>query len=391
MDENKSFNGFLSYCRHDAETDPGVVEAFATDLERRINAKLLNTRFDIWRDINNIRVGEKWNQQIESALSCADVFIVLVSPRWIESTFCRREYQFFEERVESKIEVGEYVAPILIRSIERQKDFLTAEQLEVYDGLFERQFFKADAVAFMQLSPAERAAKIDLLADDIVGMLQRLRDPSVTAGHSATSARRKRRSEFEGRSESYAEVDFLRSYEVLIDPARGDAARGVYAQVDFVERLYVKGRKALIEFGVGHAHLSLSGDAAADLLKFDGFRVIDPGRAAYVSLREEPKALSIAINAKPGTGLSHLALPPTEGNYWSRIATAPPHLEPSKITAVLSVSFSPYGLYLGEKSPLSQASKRKIEAILAVALEKNERLDPSGRIQRSIPMVERKP
>jgi hypothetical protein len=392
MPELKIFNGFLSYSSHDADTDPGILEAFTKGLERRINAKLANARFIIWRDTEGVGTGDKWNATIEAALLRADVFIVLLSPRWIESTFCRNEYRFFEEKVESKITVGEYVAPILIRSVERQKGFLTSEQYEVYASMMRRQYFKANAIDFLRLRSAQRVAEIDLLADNITGMIHRLRDPSVKADNSVAASRHQHRaSEFGGRPEAYADVDFLRSYEVLIDPARGEDERGVYAQIDFVERLFVKGRKAYVEFGVSRAHLTLSGADAEELRKFDGFRVIDPDRAAYVNVREEPGALSIAMNATPGTGLSHLALPPTDGNYWSRIATATPHLQSSNVSAVLSVSFSPYGLYLADETslPLSQTAKRKIGAILAVALEKNEKVDSNGRIRRSVPVSER--
>jgi tetratricopeptide (TPR) repeat protein len=184
MSEHKLFSGFLSYSHHDADTDPGIFEAFTRDLERRINAKLANARFKIWRDIEGIRTGNKWHATIEAALLRADVLIVLLSPRWIESTFCRNEYSFFEEKVESKITVGEYVAPILIRSLDGQKDFLTSEQYEVYASITKRQYFKAYATDFLRLGSAQRVAEIDLLADNITGMIQRLRDPSVKADNS---------------------------------------------------------------------------------------------------------------------------------------------------------------------------------------------------------------
>ncbi len=34
----------------DAEVDPHIVEAFSSELERRVDAKLINAKFEIWRD-----------------------------------------------------------------------------------------------------------------------------------------------------------------------------------------------------------------------------------------------------------------------------------------------------------------------------------------------------
>jgi hypothetical protein len=59
MAEQETFRGFFSYARHDAETDPGLIKALTTDLERRINAKLLGARFVIWRDQERLRTGER--------------------------------------------------------------------------------------------------------------------------------------------------------------------------------------------------------------------------------------------------------------------------------------------------------------------------------------------
>src|SRR5947207_2944477 len=123
MPDQKSFKAFFSYARHDAVTDPELVESFTTALENRVNAKILNARLSIWRDEHGLRTGDRWNEKIEGEVRSSDVLIVLLSPRWIESPYCRKEYTIFEE-VESRREVGDYVAPILVRSIESQEKYL---------------------------------------------------------------------------------------------------------------------------------------------------------------------------------------------------------------------------------------------------------------------------
>jgi hypothetical protein len=178
---------------------------------------------------------------------------VLLTPRWIESEYCRKEYSVFEE-IEASRAVGEYIAPILARPVDQQEKYFKPEQTDVYASIANRQFFKA--IHFLNLSRARRNAEIDKIADDIAGMIDRLRQlptASVPAGPRHRHAAGSRPREFSARAENYAEVDFLRSSEVVIDQARGDRERGIYAQVDFVERLFVESNRSYIEFGVRHA------------------------------------------------------------------------------------------------------------------------------------------
>jgi hypothetical protein len=244
MANRRIFHGFFSYAHHDAETDPSLIEDFTSELERRVGSKLTNARFAIWRDKEGLRTGERWNEKIETEIRRADVFILLLTPRWIDSDYCRKEYCIFEE-VESQREVGEYVAPLLARSIAQQEKHFTPEQKDIHSRIARRQYFKA--VNFLNLTKGQRISEIEKLADDVTGMIERLRELSQSSSDlSATgkSSRVGRTAEFSARAEDYAEVDFLRSAEVRIEPAEKNRERSVYAQVDFVERLFVKGDKA---------------------------------------------------------------------------------------------------------------------------------------------------
>jgi hypothetical protein len=310
MAEQSTFNGFFSYAHRDAETDPSLIGDFAGRLEDRVDTRLANARFAIWRDKEGLRTGERWNEKIETELRRADVLIVLLTPRWIDSAYCRKEYSIFEE-IETSRAVGEYIAPILARPIDQQEKYFTPDQKEIYASIGDRQFFKA--VNFLNLTRARRNAEIDKMADDIAGMIDRLRQLRMTPG-SGDSRRRhtagSRPREFSARAENYAEIDFLRSSEVRVDRAEGDRERGIHAQVDFVERLFVESSKAYIEFGVRRATLSVAGADSGELRQFDGFRTQDPDRAAYVSLQDLPDAISVAMYASPGRGLAEVALPP---------------------------------------------------------------------------------
>src|SRR5215475_12294448 len=97
MSEQEIFRGFFSYARDDGETDPGLVTALTTELEGRVNLRLVNARFVIWRDAERLKAGERWDETIDGELRRADVLIALLTPRWIGSEYCRKEYALFEE------------------------------------------------------------------------------------------------------------------------------------------------------------------------------------------------------------------------------------------------------------------------------------------------------
>jgi hypothetical protein len=115
----EEFQGFFSYTHLDAEIDPDLVDALTSRLEKRVTRKITNARFSIWRDETNLRTGERWDERIGDAVRGSQVFIALMTPKWFESAYCRKEYQIFKQ-VEEGIGVGEYVVPLLAHAIEKQ-------------------------------------------------------------------------------------------------------------------------------------------------------------------------------------------------------------------------------------------------------------------------------
>jgi TIR domain len=171
------FRAFFSYAHHDADTDPALIDDFTKELEGRVTSNLVNARFAIWHDEDRLRTGDRWNRTIEDELRRADVMIVLLTPRWINSDYCRKEYALFEE-AETSRGAGEFVAPILARPLEQQERHLTREQRDILDKIKQRQYFPAKVTDFLRMSKARRNTEIEKIADDIVRMIDRLRDHS---------------------------------------------------------------------------------------------------------------------------------------------------------------------------------------------------------------------
>jgi TIR domain len=140
---------------------------------------LVNAWFEIWRDKEKLQVGDYWDQSIEGAIDSSDIFIVLLTPKWISSDYCRKEFEAFE-KIEAARKSGGYVIPIYARDIERQARFLEIEQRELLHRLKRIQYQQLIPKQFARLSDHERIELIEGVADPISDMLDRLRDKAKT-------------------------------------------------------------------------------------------------------------------------------------------------------------------------------------------------------------------
>jgi TIR domain len=173
------FKGFFSYSHSDAEVDPHIVEAFSSELEKRVDAKLVNARFEIWRDKETLRAGDYWNESIQAAIISVHIFIILLTPKWISSDYCRNEFEIFK-KAESTRNAGGYIIPIYARDIEGQAKYLESHQKELYDRIKCIQYQQIIPRTFARLSADERIELIENAADPICAMLDRLRDKQQT-------------------------------------------------------------------------------------------------------------------------------------------------------------------------------------------------------------------
>jgi hypothetical protein len=388
----QQFKGFFSYAHQDAQTDPKLINAFSSRLERRVTVKLTNARFMIWKDTDNLRTGERWDDRIRATIASCQVFIVLMTPKWFESRYCLQEYEFFHE-VERAVGVGEYVVPLLARSIERQLPNFDSEQRKKYNSLWVRQHRKTIATDFLALSDDERDRAIDTIADDIEGMIERLRRRPLEPNESKAAFLRKakRKAELATRPHNFEHVDFVSAAEIAVEPKKGNELRGVFAHISFVERLYLQTPAGRVEFSIRRAYLSIDDGGSGKLRRNeDWVQFSTRGSVYYVTYMSAPSAITVCMNPAPGQKqLSDLPLPIAENeNYWSKPAVTAPDTDISDIRASLNVSFCPEGLYLSDadSTNCSPVVSKKIAAILGVLAARQN----AGLVRRDIPVRERK-
>jgi len=89
---------FFSYSHIDAESEGALIGEIHAELEKKTRAAWGSRSFDIWRDVDDLRWGTTWSRAIGDAISTCDLFVLLLSPGWLRSSFCRQELEAFKRR-----------------------------------------------------------------------------------------------------------------------------------------------------------------------------------------------------------------------------------------------------------------------------------------------------
>lgn len=84
-------NVFLSYTR--LKDQFNKVSQFRERLQSEL--ELRDPGSHVFQDKHNLRDGQHFPEELETAVHAADVFLALVSPAWLQSEWCRKEFALF--------------------------------------------------------------------------------------------------------------------------------------------------------------------------------------------------------------------------------------------------------------------------------------------------------
>src|SRR6516164_4846775 len=89
--------GFFSYSREDDEAFKGMLSALRDGIQRELSAQLGRTKktFRLWQDQVAIAPGKMWESEIKKAIGQSFFFIPIVTPRSINSKYCKFEFDTF--------------------------------------------------------------------------------------------------------------------------------------------------------------------------------------------------------------------------------------------------------------------------------------------------------
>ncbi len=402
MATGRTFRAFFSHAGHDARTDVALIDHCSVELEKRAKSRLQPHSLDVWRAENEIRAGQDWRETYLEAARDSHFLIVVLTPGWMASKHCRAEYNEFR-KIEKTLPRGDYILPIVTREIsELNLGTYDDDDMAVYNDLKRRQRKSLPVEDFLNMTGSQRDLAIEAIAGEFEAMIaRRLAFERKAAARAVTRtpvARPAARAEPPRRTKKPIEFpahDYLQDCKVFIEPRGPDAtARQVFAQVDFVERLYILDAGKPIDFGVYRVTLALSNEGPGRIERAQSLENHRVGtHDTYYLDRSNADKILVQADAPDENGrLGEQALQPcVYDNYHATIAVASPEVEADKLRARIEVSVSTEGLcFPGARAgPGSPRLGKLADAVLARFIEKNLVLPDTRRAVREFPVTER--
>jgi formylglycine-generating enzyme required for sulfatase activity len=106
--------GFFSYSREDDESYKGRLSGLREAIQHELSAQLGRSKatFRLWQDKEAIAPGKLWEEEIKTAVGQCVFFIPIVTPRAVNSDYCKFEFEAFLAR-ERALGRADLVFPIL--------------------------------------------------------------------------------------------------------------------------------------------------------------------------------------------------------------------------------------------------------------------------------------
>lgn len=119
--------GFWSYVRADDDADGGRILALARDVVAEYEM-LAGETIDLFLDRDSIDWGDNWTKKVDAGLLSALFFIPVLTPRYFQSSECRRELRKFADQA-TQLGVKQLLLPLLYVDIEQIRSEAPADNL----------------------------------------------------------------------------------------------------------------------------------------------------------------------------------------------------------------------------------------------------------------------
>jgi hypothetical protein len=104
---------FGSYAHPDNVSTYDRVHQYCRDVAS--SYRTLTTRpLDLFIDADSIKLGDVWKQRVDAGLRDSTVFLPFVSPAYLASVQCRREFRLFQKSMSDR-----YIIPLVYGDLDR--------------------------------------------------------------------------------------------------------------------------------------------------------------------------------------------------------------------------------------------------------------------------------
>jgi len=163
-----SYHIFISYPRRTDER--GHVSDLRAHLERELQIKTGDKDLVVFQDRSHLEGGDPWSEKLENELRVARAFLLLLSPLWLASRWCRKELQVYVSYSRAK-EAERPIIPLLWDETE-PTDARTKEEADILTMIETRQIVRWDVLRHQNSSYPGYYAAISKLAEVIKRKLQ---------------------------------------------------------------------------------------------------------------------------------------------------------------------------------------------------------------------------
>lgn len=179
---NSEITAFFSYAHIDweAPSDKKVIDSVCEQLTGQARAELGRRDFDLWRDVDKLRWGERWSEELFGALAGCNLFIPLISRAWFNSKHCIEEYNAFKDVADGEGKDAA-ILPIIFRTV--QEEHVPDHANNIHASL--RGWLFKDWSGLGDLSEAEQTKEFRQAGRDLAARIDKLvvseaSDPAAT-------------------------------------------------------------------------------------------------------------------------------------------------------------------------------------------------------------------
>ncbi|MCE3288747.1 MAG: hypothetical protein K0R83_759, partial [Caulobacter sp.] len=165
MRVNKAhFQAFFSYSHDDEEISPTLVEQLTVDFQRDVQGALVNCGFTVFKDKSGLRTGDRIQAAILAQLRASDLLLILLTPNWLSSDYCRDEYHEYV-KLEAVRNRGPTIVVVIPTDLTAEREYFDAEQEGIARDLLDRLAFSAQGKNATPSGAMKAAARRSLVQD----------------------------------------------------------------------------------------------------------------------------------------------------------------------------------------------------------------------------------
>jgi hypothetical protein len=226
--------GFFSYSREDDEAFTGTLSALRGAIQRELGAQLGRSKktFRLRQDQEAIAPGKLWESEIRAAVEQSAFFIPIVTPRAVNSDYCKFEFEAFLAR-EQALGRNDLVFPILyiaVSALENEAQWRNHPVLSVIGRrqyVDWRQFRHLDVQTTAVREAIERFCRkiVEALDAPWLSLEERQRQEEAATRQRSEDERRREEAEASRRAEEEArrKKDEAEALRIAEDRRRQDA------------------------------------------------------------------------------------------------------------------------------------------------------------------------